>query len=64
MTSSPRLSYLGLQAALAFYLINLSDFAIQTSLYPARGHIIGILLGLFMRWLVFDQLWPLRRLSR
>jgi multidrug resistance protein MdtO len=29
MTSSPRLSYFGLQVALAFYLINLQEFGIQ-----------------------------------
>jgi len=57
MTSSPRLSYFGLQVALAFYLINLQEFAIQTSLSVARDRVVGILLGLFMMWLVFDQLW-------
>jgi multidrug resistance protein MdtO len=57
MTSSPRLSYFGLQVALAFYLINLQEFAIQTSLSVARDRVAGILLGLFMMWLVFDQLW-------
>src|SRR5262249_4984153 len=36
LTSSPRLSYFGLQAALAFYLINLQEFKIQTSLEIAR----------------------------
>ena len=57
MTSSPRLSYFGFQAALAFYLINLNEFKIQTSLAVARNRVVGILLGLFMMWLVFDQLW-------
>jgi len=57
LTSSPRLSYFGLQVALAFYLINLEKFAVQTSLSIARDRIVGILLGLFMMWLVFDQLW-------
>jgi multidrug resistance protein MdtO len=57
MTSTPRLSYFGLQVALAFYLINLSEFAMQTSLSVARDRVVGILLGLFMMWLVFDQLW-------
>jgi multidrug resistance protein MdtO len=57
MTSSPRLSYFGLQVALAFYLINLQEFAMQTSLSVARDRVVGILLGLFMMWLVFDQLW-------
>jgi multidrug resistance protein MdtO len=57
MTSSPRLSYFGVQIVVAFYLINLSEFAVQTSLVPARDRVIGILLGLLMMWLVFDQLW-------
>ena len=57
MTSSPRLSYFGLQAALAFYLINLQEFAIQTSLSVARDRVVGVLLGLLMMWLVFDHLW-------
>src|SRR5262245_13708332 len=57
MTSSPRLSYFGLQMALAFYLINLQEFKIQTSLEVARDRVLGILLGLFMMWIVFDQLW-------
>jgi len=57
MTSSPRLSYFGLQVALAFYLINLQEFTIQTSLAVARDRVAGVLLGLFMMWLVFDQLW-------
>jgi len=45
------------QVALAFYLINLQEFKIQTSLAVARDRVVGILLGLFMMWLVFDQLW-------
>jgi multidrug resistance protein MdtO len=57
LTSSPRLSYFGLQMALAFYLINLQEFKIQTSLEVARDRVIGIMLGLSMMWLVFDQLW-------
>ena len=57
MTSSPRISYFGIQMALAYYLINLSEFRMQTSLSVARDRVVGILLGLFMMWLVFDQLW-------
>jgi len=57
MTSSPRLSYFGLQIAVAFYLINLQEFKVQTSLSIARDRVVGIMLGLFMMWLVFDQLW-------
>ncbi len=57
MTSSPRLSYFGVQVALAFYLINLQEFAVVTSLSVARDRVVGVLLGLFTMWLVFDQLW-------
>jgi multidrug resistance protein MdtO len=57
MTSSARLSYFGVQIVVAFCLVNLSEFAVQTSLVPARDRVIGILLGLLMMWLVFDQLW-------
>jgi len=60
MTSSPRLSYFGVQLALAFYLIHLQEFTIQTSLRSARDRIVGILLGLIMMWLVFDQVWGAR----
>jgi multidrug resistance protein MdtO len=56
-TSSPRLSYFGLQVALAFYLINVEEFAAQTSLSIARDRVVGVLLGLFMMWFVFEQLW-------
>ena len=55
-TSSSRLSYAGLQMALAFYLITLSEFRIQTSLTIARDRAIGVLLGTFMMWLVFERL--------
>jgi multidrug resistance protein MdtO len=57
MTSSPRLSYFGIQVAVAFYLINLSEFKLQTSLEVARDRVIGILFGLCVMWLVFDRLW-------
>ena len=60
MTSSPRLSYFGVQFALAFYFIHLQEFTIQTSLSIARDRVVGILLGLIMMWLVFDRLWGAR----
>ena len=55
-TSSPRLSYFGIQTAFAFYFINLAEFRFQTSLAVARDRVAGILLGLFVMWLVFDQI--------
>jgi multidrug resistance protein MdtO len=57
MTSSSRLSYLGVQVAVSFFLINLQEFRIQTSLAVARDRVVGVLLGLLMMWLAFDQLW-------
>jgi multidrug resistance protein MdtO len=56
-TATPRLSYLGVQMALAFYLINLQEFTIQSSLAIARDRVVGVLLGLMCMWLVFDRLW-------
>jgi len=56
-TSSPRISYFGLQIAGAFYLINLEQFKIQTSLTFARDRVVGIGLGLAMMWLAYDRLW-------
>ena len=56
-TAGPRLSYVGLQVAVVFCIINLQEFRIQTALAPARDRIAGVLLGLFMMWLTFDQLW-------
>lgn len=55
--SGPRLSYFGVQIALAFYLINLQEFKFQTSLAVARDRVVGILVGLLAMWLIFDQLW-------
>jgi multidrug resistance protein MdtO len=56
-TASPRVSYLGVQLALAFYLVNLQEFTIQTSLAIARDRVVGVLLGLMSMWLIYDRLW-------
>jgi multidrug resistance protein MdtO len=55
-TASGRLSYLGVQLALAFYVINLQEFTIQTSLGVARDRVFGVLLGLMSMWLFVDRL--------
>ncbi len=55
-TASPRLSYFGLQIALAFYLVNLQEPFMQISLAIARDRVVGVLLGLMAMWLVFDQI--------
>ncbi len=56
-TSSARLSYLGVQLALAYYLIHLQEFTIQTSLAIARDRVVGVLLGLVSMGVFFDLLW-------
>jgi multidrug resistance protein MdtO len=56
-TASARLSYLGVQIALAFYLIHLQEFTIQTSLSVARDRVFGVLLALASMAIFFDLLW-------
>ncbi len=55
-TSSPRLAYAGLQVALAYYLINLNEFAFRISLAAARDRVVGVFVGLLAMWMIFDQL--------
>ena len=57
-TSSSRLSYAGVQIAFSFYLIQLSDFSIQTNLTVPRDRVLGVLLGVTMMWLVFERAFP------
>jgi multidrug resistance protein MdtO len=54
-TSSPRISYLGLQIAFAFDLVQLRTFGPAVLLTPARDNVAGIMLGLFAMWIFFDQ---------
>jgi multidrug resistance protein MdtO len=54
-TSSPRLSFFGVQMALAFYFINLQDFKLQTDLTIARDKAIGALLGILAMGFIFDR---------
>jgi multidrug resistance protein MdtO len=56
-TSSSRLSYGGVQILVAFCLVNLSEFKVQTSLVLGRDRVLGIFLGLLTMWLAFDCLW-------
>ena len=54
-TSSPRLSFFGVQMALAFYFVNLQDFQIQTDLTIARDRVMGVLLGILAMGFIFDR---------
>lgn len=60
---SPRVSYFGMQTALAFYLALIQNYSASTELAPARDRALGVLLGLAMMWLVFDNLWPISAAS-
>jgi multidrug resistance protein MdtO len=57
MTSSPRLSFFGLQLGAVYFVINMQKFARETSLSVARDRVAGVFLGLLMMWLIFDRLW-------
>jgi multidrug resistance protein MdtO len=54
-TSSPRLSYFGVQIALSFYFVNLADPFIQTDLRIARDKVVGVLLGILAMGFIFDR---------
>ena len=51
-TGSSRISYAGLQTALAFVLSALNDLGPTTDLEPARDRVIGVLLGIIIAGLV------------
>jgi multidrug resistance protein MdtO len=54
-TSSPRLSFFGVQMALSFYFVNLQDSHIQTDLTIARDKVMGVLLGILAMGFIFDR---------
>jgi multidrug resistance protein MdtO len=54
-TSSPRLSFFGVQVALAFYFVNLQDYKIQTDLTIARDKVVGVLLGILAMGFIFNR---------
>ena len=54
-TSSPRLSFFGVQMALSFYFVNLQDSHIQTDLTVARDKVMGVLLGILAMGFIFDR---------
>jgi multidrug resistance protein MdtO len=55
---SERISYMGLQIALAFDLGVLKDFAPPTAIDPIRDRFIGIILGILIISTVFSLIWP------
>jgi multidrug resistance protein MdtO len=55
---SERISYMGLQIALAFDLGVLQDYAPPTEIDPIRDRFIGIVLGIVIISSVFSLVWP------
>jgi multidrug resistance protein MdtO len=54
-TSSPRLSFFGVQIALSFYFVNLTDVHVQTDLTIARDKVAGVFLGILAMGFIFDR---------
>jgi multidrug resistance protein MdtO len=55
---SPRISYVGLQFAFAFFLCVLQGSGPGFDMVVARDRVIGILFGNLVVYLVFTQFWP------
>jgi uncharacterized membrane protein YccC len=66
-TGTERISYAGLQIAMAFYyglFPGFNGFAPDTDLTNVRDRVVGILLGLMVMALVFHYIWPERAMDR
>ena len=58
---SERISYAGLQIALAFFMCIFQGFAPDTHFETIRNRVVGILLGILVASVVFYNLWPERQ---
>ena len=60
---SPRISYAGVQIGLAFVLTVLQGFGPDVKISVAMDRIYGVLLGNFVVFVVFTQVWPVSTAS-
>jgi multidrug resistance protein MdtO len=56
-TSGPRIAFAGFQIVLAYNLVTLNRFTINTLLLPSRDVVLAVLLGVLAMRIVFDHLW-------
>ena len=55
-TSGMRIAFAGFQIVLAYNLVTLNRFTINTTLLPSRDVVLAVLLGVLAMWIVFDHL--------
>ena len=61
---SERITYAGLQIALAFFMCIFQGFAPDTDFNTIRNRTVGIVLGILVSSIVFQYLWPEREVER